>query len=188
MRSLIFSGYASAQAAVGKWGELLSDVPAAGCDTRPLASSRRDYPDQRAQLQTPTNRQAATKQKVNRTTTLKTSKTESKPVKGCQPFWFLLCNGNRVDRLAASHEHYAPPVQVRIRHKRCPLRATPIYSVSTLSWLRSALKRLPSFALEFLFARDLALRPQTQPPATTPQSTANPSKSDSLPLDLPRNP
>jgi len=24
-------------------------------------------------------------------------------------------------------------VQVRIRHKRCPLRATPIYSVSTLS-------------------------------------------------------
>ena len=30
MRSLIFSGYASAQAAVGKWGELLSDVPAAG--------------------------------------------------------------------------------------------------------------------------------------------------------------
>jgi hypothetical protein len=29
-----------------------------------------------------------------------------------------------------------------------PLRATPIYSVSTLSWLRSALKRLPSFALD----------------------------------------
>ena len=112
-------------------------------DTRPLASSRRDYPDQRAQLQTPANRQAATKQKVNRTTTLKTSKTE-----GYQLFWFLLCNGNRVDRLAASHEHYAPPVQVRIRHKRCPLRATPIYSVSTLSWLRSALKRLPSFALD----------------------------------------
>jgi hypothetical protein len=65
-----------------------------------------------------------------------------------QLFWFLLCSGNRVDRLAASHEHYAPPVQVRIRHKRCPLRATPIYSVSTLSWLRSALKRLPSFALD----------------------------------------
>src|SRR4029077_21175192 len=92
------------------------------CDTRPLASSRRDYPDQRAQLQTPTNRQAATKQKVNRTTTLKTSKTESKPGNGYQPFWLLLSNGKRVDRLAASHEHYAPPVQVRIRHKRCPLR------------------------------------------------------------------
>jgi hypothetical protein len=26
----------------------------------------------------------------------------------------------RVGRLAASHERYAPPVQVRIRHKRCP--------------------------------------------------------------------
>ena len=78
---------------------------------------------------------------------LKTSKTESKAAQG-QLFWFLLCSGNRVDRLAASHEHYAPPVQVRIRHKRCPLRATPIYSVSTLSWLRSALKRLPSFALD----------------------------------------
>jgi hypothetical protein len=72
----------------------------------------------------------------------------SKPAKRYQLFWFLLCNGNRVDRLAASHEHYAPPVQVRIRHKRCPLRATPIYFVSTLSWLRSALKRLPSFALD----------------------------------------
>jgi hypothetical protein len=50
--------------------------------------------------------------------------------------------------LPRSQEHYAPPVQGRIRHKRCPLRATPIYSVSTLSWLRSALKRLPSFALD----------------------------------------
>src|SRR5271168_1790714 len=45
---------------------------------------------------------------------LKTSKTESKAAQG-QLFWFLLCSGNRVDRLAASHEHYAPPVQVRIR-------------------------------------------------------------------------
>src|ERR1700676_712411 len=117
-------------------------------DPRPLAPSRRDYPDQRAQLQTPVYRQAATKQKVNRTTTLKTSKTESKPANRYQLFWFLLCNGNRVDRLAASQEHYAPPVQGRIRHKRCPLRATPIYSVSTLSWLRSALKRLPSLALD----------------------------------------
>ena len=113
-----------------------------------LASSRRDYPDQRAQLQTPANRQAATNQNVNRTTTLKTSKTESKPAKGYELFWFLLCNGNRVDRLAASHEHYAPPVQGRIRHKRCPLRATPIYSVSTSSWLRSALKSLPSLPLD----------------------------------------
>jgi hypothetical protein len=64
--------------------------------------------------------------------------------------------------LAASHEHYAAPVQGRIRHKRCPLRATPIYSVSTLSWLHSALKRLPSFALDSWFARDLAPGHQTQ--------------------------
>src|ERR1700730_16449394 len=56
---------------------------------------------------------------------------------------------NRVNGgLRRPSQHYAPPVQVRIRHKRFPLRATPIYSVSTLSWLRSALKRLPSFALD----------------------------------------
>ena len=116
--------------------------------TRPFAPSRRDYTDQRAQLQTPANRQAATKQKVTGQLPLKTSKTKSKAAKGYQLFWFLLRNGNRVNGLAASHEHYAPPVQVRIRHKRCPLRATPIYSVSILSWLRSALKRLPSFALD----------------------------------------
>jgi hypothetical protein len=94
--------------------------------------------------QPPSSHQA----KSNRTTPLKTSKTESKAAQGYQLFWFLLRNGNRVNGLAASHEHYAPPVQGRIRHKRYPLRATPIYSVSTLSWLRSALKRLPSFALD----------------------------------------
>jgi hypothetical protein len=99
-------------------------------------------------LQTPANRQAAKQKVTGQLPTLKTSKTESKAAQGYQLFWFLLRNGNRVNRLAASHEHYAPPVQVRIRHKRCPLRATPIYSVSTLSWLRSALKRLPSFALD----------------------------------------
>ena len=86
--------------------------------------------------------------KSNQDNSLKTCKTEPKATQGYQLFWFLLGTGNRVNRLAASHEHYAPPVQVRIRHKRCPLRATPIYSVSTLSWLRSALKRLPSFALD----------------------------------------
>src|SRR5271165_7050481 len=94
--------------------------------------------------QPPSSHQA----KSNQDNSLKTSKTEPKATQGYQLFWFLLGNGNRVNRLAASHEHYAPPVQVRIRHKRCPLRATPIYSVSTLSWLRSALKRLPSFALD----------------------------------------
>jgi hypothetical protein len=82
-----------------------------------------DYPDQRAQLQTPDNRQAAINQKVTRTT-LKTSKTEPKATQEYQLFWFLLRNGNRVNRLAASHQHYAPPVQVRIRHKRCPVLPT----------------------------------------------------------------
>src|SRR5271165_4943672 len=94
--------------------------------------------------QTPSSRQA----KSNRTTPLKISKTKPKAVTRCQLFWSLLCIGNRVNGGLASPKHYAPPVQVRIRHKRRPLRATPIYSVSILSWLRSALKRLPSFALD----------------------------------------
>jgi len=44
-------------------------------------------------------------------------------------------------------------VQVRIRHKRCPLRATPIYSVSTLSSPTLHAKRVTAFCLWFPFAR-----------------------------------
>ena len=125
--------------------------------------------------------------KSNRTTPpLKTSKTESNAAQGYQLFWFLLRNGNRVNRLVASHEHYAPPVQGRIRHKRCPLRATPIYSVSTLSWLRSALKKLPSFALDSCSLVPRSQGSNAKLAATPPQSTSNPSESSSLSLDLPR--
>src|SRR5271165_4314112 len=62
--------------------------------------------------QTPSSRQA----KSNRTTPLKISKTKPKAVTRCQLFWSLLCIGNRVNGGLASRKHYAPPVQVRIRH------------------------------------------------------------------------
>jgi len=63
----------------------------------------------------------------------------------------------------ANSFHLARTPKLRLaHHKRHPLRATPIYSVLTLSWLRFALKMLPSFAFDPLFARDRALRHQVQ--------------------------
>jgi hypothetical protein len=53
--------------------------------------------EKRAQLQTPDNRQAVTKQKVTGDSPLKTSKTESKAAQGYQLFWLLLRNGNRIN-------------------------------------------------------------------------------------------
>jgi hypothetical protein len=96
------------------------------------------------------------------------------PRRGQQKVCRLLPNGNRVNRLAASHEHFAAPVQVRIRHKRCPLRATPIYSVSTLSWLRSAPKRLPSFALDSCSLVTSLQGIKRKTTSTILQSTSNP--------------
>jgi hypothetical protein len=121
--------------AIEEWANFSAMCPApARHATACFITSR--LPNQRAQLEIP-----APPSKNNR-------EQNPKVAHGYQLFWFLLPNGNRVNELAASHEHYAAPVQGRIRHKRCPLRATPIYSVSTLSWLGSALKRLPSFALD----------------------------------------
>src|ERR1700732_1029893 len=89
----------------------------------------------------------------------------------------VMYSGNRVNGgLRRPSQHYAPPVQVRIRHKRFPLRATPIYSVSTLSWLRSALKRLPSFALDSCSLVTSLSGPKRKTSCDHPQSTANPSK------------
>src|SRR5208283_574496 len=135
--------------------------------------------------QPPSSHQA----KSNQDNSLKTSKTEPKAAQGYQLFWFLLRIGNRVNRLAASHEHYALPVQVRIRHKRCPLRATPIYSVSTLSWLRSALKRLPSFALDSCsLVTSLSGLKRKNLLLPTPSINCESVEIRFVTLDLPRNP
>ena len=69
-----------------------------------------------------------------------------------------MCRSSRLAFRSATLQR----VQGRIRHKRCPLRATPIYSVSILSSLTLRAKEVP-VVLPLIPARSyLALSYQTQ--------------------------
>ena len=75
--------------------------------------------------------------------------------------------------------HYAPPVQGRIRHKRVPPTGYPHLFRFDLELVTLRAKELLSFALRSCSLVTSLPGIKRKTPATTPQSTANRSKSDS---------
>ena len=85
--------------------------------------------------------------KSNQDNSLKTCKTEPKATQGYQLFWFLLGNGNRVNRLAASTSTTLHQFKFESGINGAPYGLPPFIPFRP-ELVTLALKRLSSFALD----------------------------------------